>query len=354
VGGGFGGLAAGIAFRQAGHEVVVFEKSPCLLGVSAGIALAENALKCLAALGVRDRFSTTPWSDQPATIRNEGGRVLVRRTLAQLTGGDEFVVVQRSRLLAALADQLPDSCVRRGGAVTSVTTEGRVVVDGESHQFDLVVGADGARGITRQTLWPGAPPLRSTGIVGWSWIVDLPLTEGFGSIWGRNSDFGILPLEDGRTYVYGSTRDGPADLSAYGGWPDPLGELIAAATPDAVTTVKLSEMRPPRRLADGRVVLIGDAAHAMRPTFGQGAALAMEDAITLARQGIEQLNRRRRRMNTLYWLSREGSWMSTPRHPLLASARDAALFLTPDPVFATLAGLVSQWSVPPGAPYEKC
>lgn len=340
IGGGFAGLAAAIAFRDNGHDVLVFEKDAQATGASAGIVVARNALRCLDILGVRGTLNTGPWSRLPATVRNRSGRVLVRRPLAHLTGGDEVVVVLRSRLLDILTAQLPDAVVRRRCAVTEVRTDGRVTADGHDHRFDLVVAADGARGIVRTALWPDAVRLRRTDIHGWSWVVDQTLTSGFGSIWGETSDFGILPLDDGRAYAYGSTCAAGAQPHDYLDWPDPLPALITAAT--RFTGVTVCEMPPPRQLARGRVVLIGDAAHAMRPTFGQGAALAMEDAITLAYSGVEQLTRRRMRMTALYWMSRGGSLVSAPRRRLLADARDAAVRLTPDPLFATLAGAASR------------
>lgn len=106
------------------------------------------------------------------------------------------------------------------------------------------------------------------------------------------------------------------------------------------------EAPPPRRLTHGKVVLIGDAAHTMRPTFGQGAALAMEDAITLARRGPAGLARRRTRLLALYAACKAGSHFATPNSAPMAKARNMSLRLTPDPLFSTLAGSVSRWHPP--------
>ncbi|OBG97717.1 hypothetical protein A5698_12640 [Mycobacterium sp. E136] len=111
--------------------------------------------------------------------------------------------------------------------------------------------------------------------------------------------------------------------------------------------MELTEVAPPRNFSKGRVVLIGDSAHAMRPTLGQGAALAMEDAITLAHGGIEQLARRRPRMFALYWVSKTGSRVAIPKFRILAAARNTALRLTPDSVMASSVGSVSRWTPPP-------
>ena len=345
VGGGFAGLAAGIAFRQHGHDVTVFEKADGAPDAGGAISLAPNALKCLSLLGVRAHIQTQPWSDMPATVRSSNGRVLIRRTLAQLTGGEEYATVPRSQLISMLAAQLPPDCLHNSNTVTALRADGTVDVGGTTHRLDLVVGADGARGISRTSLCPDAAPLRSTGIRGWAWIVDREMSSGFGPIWGRTADFGILPLPDGRTYVYGG-RVGVADLKSFRGWPDPLPALIDAAIPEQMATPEIFEARPPRDLVHGRAVLIGDAAHTMRPTFGQGAALAMEDAITLASLGAEGFTRRWARMLTLYLASKAGSYFATPRLAPLEFARNTALRFVPDAMFGLMAGAVSDWQPP--------
>jgi 2-polyprenyl-6-methoxyphenol hydroxylase-like FAD-dependent oxidoreductase len=176
--------------------------------------------------------------------------------------------------------------------------------------------------------------------------VDRELATGFGPIWGSTADFGILPLVDGRSYVYGGSRRRGTDLRSFLDWPQPLPALIQAATADEIITPEIFEARPPRQLINGNVVLIGDAAHCMRPTFGQGAALAMEDAITLARCGATGLARRRLRMLALYGASKAGSRFTAPDSAARESARNWALRFMPDPVFGALAGSVSRWRSP--------
>ncbi len=282
----------------------------------------------------------------PATVRTPEGRVLVRRTLAQLTGGDHYAAVPRTQLLTWLAEKLPPDCLHYSSAVTGIHTDGVLVVGEAEQRFDLVIGADGTRGVARKLLWPDAGPPTVTGIKGWAWIVDRELDTGFGPIWGCTTDFGILPLADGRTYVYGGTQDPGTDLRAYRHWPAPLPTLIDAADPDRIATPEIFEARPPHHLVRGKVVLIGDAAHTMRPTFGQGAALAMEDALTLVKCGTEGLEKRRLRILALYTASKAGSFFATPRLRVAEKARNLTLRLTPDPLFGLMAGSVSYWRPP--------
>jgi 2-polyprenyl-6-methoxyphenol hydroxylase-like FAD-dependent oxidoreductase len=346
IGGGFGGLAAAIAFRSNGHEITVFERDAGPSSAGGAISLAPNALTCLKILGVDDRLSTKPWSDMPATIRSSSGRVLVRSTMGRLTGGAEFACVPRAQLISWMTAALPRECIRYRCPVSALTADGAIEANGVRQQFDLVVAADGARGLTRTLLWPRGPRLRQTGISGWAWIVDATLAEGFGTIWGADTDFGILPLHDGRTYVYGGTARRGADLGSFRDWPEPLPSLIAEASPATLTTPEIFEARPPRQLVHGKVVLIGDAAHAMRPTFGQGAALAMEDALTLAYRGAAGLARRWPRMLALYGGAKAGSFVATPRSAALEAVRNWTLQVTPNSAFGVLAGSVSHWRMP--------
>ncbi|MBO0676039.1 FAD-dependent monooxygenase [Mycolicibacterium sp. S2-37] len=345
IGAGFAGLAAAIAFRGGGHDVTVFERTAGPSTTGGAIVLARNALACLEILGVRHRVDASPWSQLPATVRRPDGRVLVRSTISGLTGGGQVATVPRRDVIGWLAAQLPSTCLRYSTPARELGVDGTVVAGGDREGFDLVVAADGVHSVARSRLWTSASRPRSTGIAGWAWIVDQPLSDGFGTIWGARADFGILPLVDGRTYVYGGAPRG-TELGQFRHWAAPLPGLIDAMRPDHTATPEIFEARPPRNICRGKVVLIGDAAHAMRPSFGQGAALAMEDAITLARGGVSGLTRRRSRVLAMYYASKAGSRFATPGSATLEAIRNWSLHITPDALFGAMAGSASRWNPP--------
>ena len=152
-GAGFAGLAAAIAFERQGHDVTVFEAAEGPSSAGGAISLARNALACLQILGVRTHIATQSWSHTPATVRASDGQVVVRSTLAKLTGGGEYATVARSQLIAWLSDALPPDRVHYARRVVKVGADGTIETAGTAERFDMVVGADGARGVVRKLLW---------------------------------------------------------------------------------------------------------------------------------------------------------------------------------------------------------
>lgn len=331
VGGGIGGLATAIALRAAGWDVTVYEQSPQFTEVGAGITLAANALTALDALGVGDAVRSAAIEDRRGVARNQRGRVLIDARVSDFVGG--LVTVHRADLIAILAAAVPAVCVRSGTRVVGVHADGGIETDTDTTQYDLVIGADGVNSVVRHQLWPHASPVRRTGMIAWRWVLDVPAPDPVGVILGRHAEGGVVPMAGDRTYVFAAARPGITSLDYFTDWPDPLPELIAATDPSRIVIDELLEIRVPRRLWNDRVVLVGDAAHAMRPTLGQGAGMALEDAVTLAACAPDLARysaARRRRVATMSFLSRHGMRMTSPGSATLAALRDAAILATPN------------------------
>ncbi|WP_433682899.1 FAD-dependent monooxygenase [Nocardia sp. CA-119907] len=331
VGGGIGGLATAIALRAAGWDVTVYEQSPQFTEVGAGITLAANALTALDALGVGDAVRSAAIEDRRGFARNQRGRVLIDAYISDFVGG--LVTVHRADLIAILAAAVPAQCVRSGTRVVAVHADARIETDTDTTRYDLVIGADGVNSVVRQQLWPHGSAVRRTGITAWRWVLDVPAPDPVGVILGRSAESGVVPMAGDRTYVFAAARPGITSLDYFTDWPDPLPELIAATDPSRIVIDELLEIRVPRRLWNDRVVLVGDAAHAMRPTLGQGAGMALEDAVTLAACAPDLARysaARRRRVATMSFLSRHGMRMTSPGSATLAALRDAAILATPN------------------------
>jgi 2-polyprenyl-6-methoxyphenol hydroxylase-like FAD-dependent oxidoreductase len=320
VGAGIGGLAAAASLSAAGWRVTVFERAGSVEPAGAGLALAPNGLRALDAIGIGAvlRAHAVP---QAMGMRRPDGRWLLRATTETMVAdrfGDPIIMAARATLIEALLTRVPDGALRLSTEVTSVSPDGTVVTSaGEEVRADLVVAADGIGSAIRSALWAAEKPrLRYAGFTTWRLLTGpFPADEGpvqMAETWGRGKLFGVMPLADGRVYCYaaavaapgapvsaeiadelepGSYPPGAADLGEQGElmrvfstWHEPILFLVQLVSPAAVLRHDVAELAAPlRSFHQGRVALLGDAAHPMTPNLGQGACQAIEDAVVLAR-----------------------------------------------------------------------
>lgn len=346
VGAGIGGLAAAVALRRAGWDVAVHEQAPGLRAVGAGIALSPNAVHALDALGLHDALREHATTLASSAIRRPDGRMLATLDAAQVTArhGAPVLAVGRAELHTLLAGALPPGVVRCGSPVDDAAAL--------TGTHDLVVAADGVRSPTRTRGWPAEPAPAYAGYTAWRALVrtDVRVT-GASETWGRRERFGVVPVGEGRVYLFatatvpaGAAPDGEAGLAElrrrFGRWHAPIPALLDAVDPAAVLRHDVHALpRVPATLHRGNLVLVGDAAHAMEPNVGQGAGAALEDAVALGRslaQGgtvADALARweaaRRPRAARLLAMSARLGRLTQHTGPVVGALRDAAVSLTP-------------------------
>ncbi|MGW2633592.1 FAD-dependent monooxygenase [Streptomyces chattanoogensis] len=297
VGGGIGGLAAGVALTRSGWQVKVLERAATFGEVGAGLSLWPNGLRALDAMGVGDQIREQALVETQAGIRNTSGRWLSRTDTQELARRfGPVVMIHRAQLFDILRTALPAGALCAGATVTRISVRGRrvEVEHGKGvSQADLLVAADGIDSTVRRSLWPQAPAPRYAGYTAWRLVVDTGrrLSAG-GESWGRGERVGIAPLTDGRTYLFcvanaPERQHNPGNELAemrrrFGHWHDPIPQLLTAADEEAVMRHDIYALPPLASFVTGRAALLGDAAHAMTPNLGQGANQALEDAVTLA------------------------------------------------------------------------
>ena len=314
VGAGIGGLAAANALHQAGHDVVVFEQSRQFLRVGADINLTPNAVRALDGLGAgiaqavrasaarpTHRISRT-WDTGEETSRLAMGDEAERKY------GAPQLTIHRADLLAALADAFPAERVRFGKRAQSIEAraDGGVAIrftdDSEATQLDVLIGADGIHSVVRNAMF-GAESPRFTGVVAFRAVVptervkDVPNIQAFTKWWGPTPDSQIVtfPLNQGRdTFIFATTAQdswheeswtSEGSVTELRGFyadfhPDARALLSAC---DSVLKTALYERDPLPNWSQGHITLLGDASHPMMPFMAQGAGMAIEDGVVLAR-----------------------------------------------------------------------
>ena len=286
VGAGIGGLCAARAVALAGHEPMVLERAPAGNAIGAGLVLWPNAVHALDALGSGRAVRAVGVPARRAVFRSAGGRTLSEVDVEALARrvGAPMLVVERPALQAVLAE---GTTIRHGVTVSAVDDRGVTLADGKRVEGDAVIGADGIGSVVREHVWPAARPL-DTGYTVIRGIAahDIGRGEAF-ETWGRGQLVGGAALPAGRSYWFYEApsalidRRDPVATVADGHWPAPTPAQLAATEPDSVLVNRILRLDALPTWTRGKVALLGDAAHAMEPNLGQGAAQAIEDAEAL-------------------------------------------------------------------------
>jgi salicylate hydroxylase len=308
-GGGVGGMTVGIGLIKAGHSVTIYEQASQFGRIGADVNLTPNAVHALDSLGVGQELRKTAarpthrisrmWDTGEETSRLE------MADSAEKKYGAPQLTIHRADLLSALQGGLPEGTIQNGKRAASITNgpdgAGITFEDGTSADADILIGADGIHSIVRTALFGEDSP-EFTGVVSYRSVVDrdklsLPNLDAFTKWWGPipESQIVTFPLNQGReTFVFATTPQDdwlteswtlPGDVdelrAAYADFHQEARALLEACT--EVTKSALYVREPMPQWSVDRTTLLGDACHPMVPFMAQGACMAIEDAVVLAR-----------------------------------------------------------------------
>jgi 2-polyprenyl-6-methoxyphenol hydroxylase-like FAD-dependent oxidoreductase len=291
VGAGIAGLSAAIGLRRGEHEVIVLERAPRIDPIGAGLTLFANAMSALDRLGAREAVAEQGAATKRSAILTWEGRELARVPPDLLEGTIAIHRADLQRELAAAAGE-----VRLGAEITAVEQhDGGVVArgaDGSEERGDLLIGGDGLSSVVRSAIADVRP--RYAGYTAWRGVSPVAVEPGrLTESWGVGERFGLVDIGRGRTYWF-ATKNAPEGepdepegkraeiLRRFSGWHEPIAAIVDSADEGAILRNDVYYLEPLPRWSEGRIVLVGDAAHAATPGVGQGAAQAIEDAVVLA------------------------------------------------------------------------
>jgi 2-polyprenyl-6-methoxyphenol hydroxylase-like FAD-dependent oxidoreductase len=353
IGGGISGPTAAMALQKAGIEPVVFEARPDRAdGVGAFLTLAPNGADALRAIDAEAVARAEGFPTPAITLRSSTGK--------HLGSGPTGLSEQPSRTLkrADLYRVLREEAANRGvpiehgkRLVAAETTDDGVraaFADGSEAVGDLLIGCDGVHSTLRRIIDPAAPAPAYAGLIntgGYASGVSVESEQGsYEMIFGRHAFFGYAVTPDGAVWWFANVprRDEPerGELAAISEeqWRDRLTTLYRDDAGPAVSLIEatphLSAVSPIHtmpRLSTwhaGRMIVIGDAAHAPSPTSGQGASLSIEDAVVLARC-LRDLPDHEQAFARFESLRRPGSRRSSKPPPASTTARRPARSAAP-------------------------
>ncbi|WP_437995101.1 NAD(P)/FAD-dependent oxidoreductase [Sorangium sp. So ce185] len=310
IGGGIAGPVLGMFLRRIGVEVTIFEaREAPAEQEGAFLGIAPNGMNVLSELGLAGAVEALGAPCAGLRFENARGRRVgvIDQREAPRRFGAALVMIRRGALHGALAEEAARRgvAIRYGARLEDVdASDPREVVarfsGGGEARGDVLIGCDGFRSRTRARALPGAPEPRYTGLIdfgGFARCPGAPIEPGWNvMVFGRRAFFGAFAAPGGEVWWFHNSGE-PAPAHGDAAPPESLRERILAlhqgdpgwiadvvrATPEVLGPWSLHDILTMPRWHAGRVCLIGDAAHAATPHAGQGASLAMEDGMLLAR-----------------------------------------------------------------------
>ncbi|BDH11638.1 FAD-dependent oxidoreductase [Streptomyces hygroscopicus] len=309
IGGGIAGAATALALHKAGFDVAVHEAHPDTAGdIGAFLTLASNGMRALAQLDASDAVTALGFPLRSMRVLDDQGGEVAHLPLGE---ADDALLRYRCLRRGELSAALQAEVVRRGiglshGArLVSVENGADEVTarfaDGSVATGDLLIGADGLNSIIRRSIAPGAEPVYAGQSVFYGYTRSAPAAEETGHITmvrGSTAAFGCAVSPDGEAYWFARVggQAVPAEELAHpvpSRWREQLVELlrhdatpaagIVAASTDGIMATNATEIPLGTPWRSGRTLIVGDAAHAASPATGQGASMALEDAVILAK-----------------------------------------------------------------------
>ncbi|MFY9350042.1 FAD-dependent oxidoreductase [Sphingobium sp.] len=303
VGGGIGGLTAAVALARSGQRVTVIEREAQWSIYGVGIIQQANVVRAMAQLDLAGAYIDAGVPFDQVAIHAPDGQLVARIPSPRLAEGyPANVGMSRRKLHEVLLTRAGQLGVEVHMGVTLADMKGEAhgvsveFADGTTGQFDFVVGADGIYSLLRAHLFPEAPRPAFAGQAVWRYNLPRPDDLDALHVFNGPTGVGLVPMSAETMYMFVTTPEPGNPHYPKAGLAEAMRAKLAQASPairalaENITDDDEVVYRPLEHLFldgpwySGRIVLLGDAVHATTPHLGQGAGLAIEDAVVLAEE----------------------------------------------------------------------
>ncbi len=359
IGGGIAGLTTALALQKMNLDFIVLEAVPEIKAVGAGISLAGNAMRALKKLGVDEEVKRRGHLISSMIIEDDKGKrisIMDAEKLSREYGLDN-VAIHRADLHQVLLTSIDTNRIVTGKKAIDFSEEpGGITIffdDGSKEQGSAAIIADGIHSGLRKKLLPGVSP-RYSGYTCWRGVVENRWNIQHHAVetWGSKGRFGYVPIGNNKVYWF-ACKNAPikdemmslfriSDLvDNFKSYTYPIPEILKDTSDADLILSDIVDLKPISQYAFNRILLLGDAAHATTPNLGQGACMAMEDALFVA----EEINRQPKNIvnafksfeqkrvpraqyivNTSFRLGKLAQW----ENPVLTKFRNMLFRLIPD------------------------
>lgn len=305
VGAGIGGLTIAIALKQSGYDVKVYEAAPEIKPLGAGIVMATNAMLVFQRLGIAEKIKDAGYLIKQGFICDQRWKPIQQMDVDYVSRkyGVGSYAFHRAELHKVLLGELSTDTVELDHKLISLVQakdEVQLKFGNQSeHAFDFVIGADGIKSAVRESIF-GKSIYRYSGQTCWRSIVEMPAPAKFKNatyeLWGSKAGlrFGVVVVGENKIYFFATVKsvEGGTDrietlkadlLTKFAEFGTDVSSILQQADPSKIIRTDLYDLAPIKHWHQGRVVLLGDAAHATTPNLGQGGCQAVEDAYVLAK-----------------------------------------------------------------------